>query len=91
MTACRRPVAVGFAFAVLGGVVAGCHDRQPEPLAETAAAPWFEEVARRSGLNFVHDSGHQLLDGVAETLDLVQWKVDAVQPRILFDIPQDIL
>ncbi len=59
MTACRRPVAVGFAFAVLGGVVAGCHDRQPEPLAETAAAPWFEEVARRSGLNFVHDSGHR--------------------------------
>ena len=43
--------------------MAACDGGDPPPVEPTAnvaeAAPWFEEVAAESGLDFVHDSGHR--------------------------------
>ena len=54
-------LALGSAFAV--ALLAGCGDPIPDspPASETtpASAPWFEDVARSRGLDFVHRSGHE--------------------------------
>src|SRR6516164_1597948 len=36
----------------------GCHARAPAPApVESAESPWFQDITREAGLNFVHDAG----------------------------------
>lgn len=37
----------------------GCRNGSPANQTNQNASPWFEEIAERAGLNFVHRSGHQ--------------------------------
>jgi hypothetical protein len=46
-------------FTLVLGCAAGC-GRSPESSNSAAASkPWFEDIAARSGIDFVHHSGHQ--------------------------------
>jgi hypothetical protein len=53
----RRPAAAGALLLLLGA----CARESAEPEARAAAAgpPWFEERAEASGLDFVHENGHE--------------------------------
>lgn len=59
--------------------VVGCSPQPPEPppKAAVAAAPWFEETARASGIEWTHRSGHrdrfllpEIMGGGAALLDI---------------------
>src|SRR5581483_9016918 len=51
----RLPAAIALAALTLN--LPGCR-RAPEPVRQQAPAPWFEEIAARAGIDFVHRSGH---------------------------------
>jgi hypothetical protein len=62
MMSLRRTLPV--VVVVIAGVATGACDRRPNPgaaqsAAEPAPTPWFEESARKHGLDFVHRSGFQ--------------------------------
>jgi len=52
----RRIAALTCLVAAVG--IAGCRT-QDAPSAGKSAPPWFEEIAARAGVNFVHRSGHE--------------------------------
>src|SRR4051812_6438553 len=58
---CRKSALVeltGLVCLMTLACLAGCHRASDTHGASAASAPWFEEIAARAGVDFVHHSGH---------------------------------
>ena len=53
-----RVLAFVASLAAAHGSLAACRPTSSERVGEGASAPWFEEIAARAGIDFVHHSGH---------------------------------
>ena len=58
MTPSRR-FAAAVCFIVALAALVGCRRQQDARTDSSTASPWFEEIAARAGVTFVHRSGHQ--------------------------------
>ena len=53
-----RTLAILASLAAAHGSLAACRPTPSERVGGGASAPWFEEIAARAGVDFVHHSGH---------------------------------